>query len=76
MLALTGTAALCGQLSTIDREAHYSEGPMWHNGKLLYVEYSANNIKAWDGKGTTVPFETRILAPFKRRRRNPSNTSL
>ncbi len=34
----------------IDPAAHYPEGPLWHQGKLFYVEYSASNIKVWDGQ--------------------------
>jgi gluconolactonase len=46
--------ALCEQITAIDHDAHYPEGPLWRDGKLLYVEYSANNIKAWDGARTSV----------------------
>ncbi len=41
----------------MDRDAHYPEGPLWHAGKLLYVEYSAGNIKSSAGEagaGATV----------------------
>ena len=37
------------QLSTVDRGAHYPEGPLWRDGKLYYVEYSSSNIKTWNG---------------------------
>jgi gluconolactonase len=33
--------------------AAYPEGPLWHSGKLLYVEYAGAGIKAWDGKRST-----------------------
>jgi gluconolactonase len=49
VLALAAAPAPCEQLSTLDRQAHYPEGPLWRDGKLLYVEYSASNIKSWDG---------------------------
>jgi gluconolactonase len=42
--------APAAQITIIDRNARYPEGPLWHAGRLLYVEYSAGNIKAWDGK--------------------------
>jgi gluconolactonase len=30
--------------------AAYPEGPLWHDGRLLYVEYAGPGIKVWDGK--------------------------
>ena len=46
-----GTPLLAGaQVTVIDPHAHYPEGPVWRAGKLYYVEYSASNIKTWDGK--------------------------
>jgi sugar lactone lactonase YvrE len=44
-------APAVGQVATIDA-AHYPEGPLWREGKLLYVEYSDGNIKSWDGKAS------------------------
>jgi sugar lactone lactonase YvrE len=40
--------------SAIDPDAHYPEGPAWHDGQLFYVEYSAGNIKRWDGTQATI----------------------
>jgi gluconolactonase len=34
----------------IDAAALYPEGPLWRDGKLLYVEYAGSGIKIWDGK--------------------------
>jgi len=53
LLALVAGSAVA-EVSVIDRDAHYPEGPLWHDGKLLYVEYSAGNIKSWNGAGITV----------------------
>ena len=36
-------------LEAIDSAVHYPEGPVWRAGQLYYVEYSANNVKRWDG---------------------------
>jgi sugar lactone lactonase YvrE len=36
----------------IDATAAYPEGPLWRDGKLLYVEYAGPGIKMWDGKQT------------------------
>jgi gluconolactonase len=33
----------------MDSEAHYPEGPLWHDGKLLYVQYTGAGIRQWDG---------------------------
>jgi sugar lactone lactonase YvrE len=52
-LALVATSAIA-EVSVVDRDAHYPEGPLWHDGKLLYVEYSAGNIKSWNGAAITV----------------------
>jgi gluconolactonase len=53
LLALAATPAVA-QVTVIDRDAHYPEGPLWRSGKLLYVEYSAGNLKSWDGKTSRV----------------------
>ncbi len=34
----------------VDATAAYPEGPLWRDGKLLYVEYAGPGIKIWDGK--------------------------
>ena len=54
LLALAAGPALSAQLTTIDRDAHYPEGPLWLNGKLLYVEYSTGSIKTWNGTRTDI----------------------
>jgi gluconolactonase len=55
LLSLAGSAAAASaQLTPIDTEAHYPEGPLWRGDRLFYVEYSTNNIKTWDGKTTHV----------------------
>lgn len=53
-------ACLCGAgsawagVDVIDAHARYPEGPSWDQGRLLYVEYAADDIKAWDGKEAKV----------------------
>ncbi len=49
LLALGAAGAQSAQLTTVDRDAHYPEGPLWRDGKLYYVEYAASNIKIWNG---------------------------
>jgi len=46
--ALTGISRADTVL--IDATAAYPEGPLWRDGKLLYVEYAGPGIKMWDGK--------------------------
>jgi sugar lactone lactonase YvrE len=33
--------------------AAYPEGPLWREGRLLYVEYAGPGVKMWDGKRAT-----------------------
>ncbi len=54
LLVLAGAPAPCEQISVVDRDAHYPEGPLWHAGKLFYVEYSTGNLKTWNGTRTAV----------------------
>ena len=49
VLSWVTASALAGTLTTVDPDAHYPEGPLWRDGKLLYVEYATSNIKSWDG---------------------------
>jgi sugar lactone lactonase YvrE len=44
-MGISGAATL-----VVDASATYPEGPLWRNGKLLYVEYAGPGIKIWDGK--------------------------
>jgi len=46
--ASTGSAT--AKILVADAKAIYPEGPLWRNGKLLYVEYGGPGIKIWDGK--------------------------
>jgi len=45
-------AAASGAIEIIDANAAYPEGPLWIDGKLLYVEYAGPGIKVWNGKTT------------------------
>jgi sugar lactone lactonase YvrE len=54
LLALAGAPALCEQITIVDCDAHYPEGPLWRHGNLLYVEYSTSNIKTWSGTQSSV----------------------
>jgi gluconolactonase len=50
--AALGTARAATTL--VDATAVYPEGPLWRDGKLLYVEYAGPGIKVWDGTRATV----------------------
>jgi gluconolactonase len=54
ILLLIADSAYAGSLSAIDLDAHYPEGPVWRDGQLFYVDYSAGNIKRWDGTRATI----------------------
>ncbi|MEP6546785.1 MAG: SMP-30/gluconolactonase/LRE family protein [Gammaproteobacteria bacterium] len=45
-----GLIALAHADAVLVGAAAYPEGPLWQNGKLLYVEYAGPGIKVWDGK--------------------------
>jgi gluconolactonase len=38
----------------LNDDAHFAEGPIWHQGKLYYVEYDRNSVTVWDGVKNTV----------------------
>jgi gluconolactonase len=53
VLVLAGwTGAAHAAIEIVDAHASYPEGPVWQNGKLLYLEYGGPGIKVWDGKST------------------------
>ncbi len=54
ILPWIANGAHAGSVSTVDPIAHYPESPVWRNGQLFYVEYSASNIKRWDGRHATI----------------------
>jgi sugar lactone lactonase YvrE len=53
LLALVCLAAPAAPLSAattvLDAHAIYPEGPVWHDDRLLYVEYGGSRVKIWDG---------------------------
>lgn len=38
------------RLEVLNDDVHFAEGPVWHSGKLYYVEYDRNTVTVWDGK--------------------------
>jgi sugar lactone lactonase YvrE len=41
-------------ITVLNPDAHFPEGPIWHDGKLYYVEYDRNTVTVWDGKSNQV----------------------
>ena len=51
LMIFAGTqSAVAGGVETINAKSLYPEGPLWLDGKALYVEYSGHTVMAWDGK--------------------------
>lgn len=38
----------------INDDVHFAEGPVWHQGKLYYVEYDRNSVDTWDGQRNSI----------------------
>jgi gluconolactonase len=51
MLVVAGAlpAARAADVRVLNQDAHFAEGPVWHHGKLYYVEYDRNTVTVWDG---------------------------
>lgn len=50
MIFAGAQSAVAGGVETINAKSLYPEGPLWLDGKALYVEYSGHTVMAWDGK--------------------------
>lgn len=37
-----------GEIQVVNPKAGFPEGPLWHQGKLFYVEYGSHTITTWD----------------------------
>jgi sugar lactone lactonase YvrE len=53
-LALLGAASATADVEPIAANVVYPEGPLWDGAALLFVEYSGNDVKRWDGTAATV----------------------
>ena len=47
----------------LNDDVHFPEGPIWHAGKLYYVEYDRNTITMWDGKSNHIFAELKGCGP-------------
>ena len=54
ILCLLRIDVTCAGVDVIDAQARYPEGPLWDQGRLLYVEYAGADIRTWDGKQSKV----------------------
>jgi gluconolactonase len=41
-------------IEVLNDDVHFPEGPIWHDGKLYYVEYDRNTVTVWDGRNNRV----------------------
>ncbi len=48
--ALLAGPAPAADVRVLNDDAHFAEGPIWHQGKLYYVEYDRNTVTTWDGR--------------------------
>jgi gluconolactonase len=49
VLAFAAPPANAADVRVLNDDAHFAEGPTWHQGKLYYVEYDRNSVTTWDG---------------------------
>ena len=47
-------AAHADDVRVLNDDVHFPEGPIWHHGKLYYVEYDRNTVTTWDGKKNAI----------------------
>lgn len=50
LLCLLPMGLVEARVELIEAHARYPEGPLWDQGRLLYVEYAGDGIKMWDGR--------------------------
>jgi gluconolactonase len=54
LVAAALNALAADGVKVLNDDAHFAEGPIWHQGKLYYVEYDRNSVTTWDGKTNQV----------------------
>ena len=52
--AAIALVARADDIRVLNGDAHFPEGPVWHHGKLYYVEYDRNTVTTWDGEKNTI----------------------
>jgi gluconolactonase len=55
-LVALGLTLVCqaAPLRILNDDVHFPEGPIWHGGKLYFVEYDRNTVTVWDGKSNRI----------------------
>jgi gluconolactonase len=46
--------ARAADVTVLNDDAHFPEGPIWYQGKLYYVEYDRNSVTTWDGAKNSI----------------------
>jgi gluconolactonase len=54
LLLAMPAAQAAAPIQVLNDDVHFAEGPIWHSGKLYYVEYDRNTITMWDGKSNHI----------------------
>jgi gluconolactonase len=54
VLASVAPPANAADVRVLNDDAHFAEGPIWHKGKLYYVEYDRNSVTTWDGARNSI----------------------
>lgn len=64
LLILTvATLAHADDVKVLNNDAHFPEGPIWHHGKLYYVEYDRNSVTTWDGRKNSIFWSKKGCGP-------------
>jgi gluconolactonase len=50
-------------IRVLNDDVHFPEGPVWHQGKLYYVEYDRNSVTAWDGHKNAIFWSQKGCGP-------------
>jgi gluconolactonase len=53
-IACTAPLARAADVTILNDDAHFAEGPIWYHGRLYYVEYDRNSVTVWDGAKNSI----------------------
>jgi gluconolactonase len=53
-IACAAPLARAADVTILNDDAHFAEGPIWYHGKLYYVEYDRNSVTVWDGAKNSI----------------------
>lgn len=63
LAAAIAFVARADSIRILNSDAHFPEGPVWHHGKLYYVEYDRNTVTTWDGKKNAIFWSQKGCGP-------------